>query len=89
MTPLTRRLAPINGAGVAVGAVGELDHINATIIPFRVWGTPARRTPDLRHPARPKNVPQRFFVPSTVASRLTLRCWSETIFSRSAFRLAR
>jgi hypothetical protein len=50
MTARTTRPAPRSGAGVAVGAVGELDHVNATIIPFRVRGTPARRSPHIRHP---------------------------------------
>jgi hypothetical protein len=50
MTPLTTRLGPVSGAGAAPGAVGELDDGNATIIPFRVRGAPARRTPNLRHP---------------------------------------
>ena len=49
MTPLTTRRRPVNGAGVGGGAVGELDDVNATIIPFRVRGTPAQPTPHLQH----------------------------------------
>jgi hypothetical protein len=35
-------------------AVGQLDHVNATIIPFRVRATPAARTPRPRHPRTPE-----------------------------------
>jgi hypothetical protein len=56
MTPLTTRLEPISGTGAALAAVGELDDVNATIIPFRVRGTSATRISQLRHP-RPAEKP--------------------------------
>jgi hypothetical protein len=45
-----KEITPRSRGGDAVGAVGRDDQVNAPIIPFRVRGTPDRRTPHLRHP---------------------------------------
>jgi hypothetical protein len=35
-------------------AAGQFDQVNVTIIPFRVRGTPAMRSPHVRHPREPE-----------------------------------
>jgi hypothetical protein len=47
-------------------AVRHLDHVNATIIPFRVRDTAARRSPRLRHPREPEPRPANPVAPAGV-----------------------
>jgi hypothetical protein len=56
MTARRKEMTPMARASVAVGAGGEPDHVNATIIPFPVRATADRGIPHLRHP-RPAEKP--------------------------------